>query len=51
MGFSDIGPAGRFGLGNRVLDWILWAVFGWAGAAEEATTQDEKPSCAPADVE
>lgn len=49
-GRSDVGSAGGCGPGAGVLDWIFWAVFGWAGAAEEGTTQEEKCSRAPADV-
>lgn len=47
---SDVGSAGGCGPGTGVLDWILWALFRWAGTAEEGTTQEEKRSCAPADV-
>lgn len=47
---SDVGSAGGCGPGTGVLDWILWALFGGAGAAEEGATQDEKRGRAPADV-
>lgn len=47
---SDVGSARGCRPGAWVLDWILWALFGWAWAAEKGTTQDEKCSCTPADV-